>query len=182
MTCPVRPPYSAPCNRHVRKLPSPSDSPVTPSTLQSPLYSDEATMSTTAPRSSPSFSAQKPPYGVSGSKLPSNLLTTKPKTLLEKHPLRTPTHSKTPPSIQGENPVPRNHGRGLRSSTLPNLSRHTASLHYIHEIITFLQSKCIHQKDLDRIFGMCPQILNSTFKADLNPVFNFISYDLKVPN
>ncbi|KAK6150085.1 hypothetical protein DH2020_017610 [Rehmannia glutinosa] len=63
-----------------------------------------------------------------------------------------------------------------------NPSLHAASLHSIHAIVTFLQSKGIHVKDLGRIFGMCPTILTSDIKTDLNPVFNFLSYDLKVPD
>ncbi|PQM42877.1 uncharacterized protein Pyn_39152 [Prunus yedoensis var. nudiflora] len=61
-----------------------------------------------------------------------------------------------------------------------NPSLHTASLHSIHSIISFLQSKGI-QKDLPKIFGMCPNILTSSIKSDLNPVFIFLSEDLKVP-
>ncbi|KAJ8546547.1 hypothetical protein K7X08_032621 [Anisodus acutangulus] len=57
---------------------------------------------------------------------------------------------------------------------------HTTSLHTIHSIITFLQSKGIHQKDFARIFGMCPTILTSDIKSQLNPIFNFLSNDLGV--
>lgn len=63
-----------------------------------------------------------------------------------------------------------------------NPSLHTASLHSIQEIVTFLESKGIHQKDLGRIFGMCPKVLTSDIKSELNPVFNFLSYELKVPD
>lgn len=35
---------------------------------------------------------------------------------------------------------------------------------------------------MGRIFGMCPKILTSNTKTDLNPVFNFLSCDLKVPD
>lgn len=62
-----------------------------------------------------------------------------------------------------------------------NPSLHKASLDSIQSIITFLQSKGIHQKDLARIFGMCPKILTSDIRTDLNPVFNFLYLDLKVP-
>ncbi|KAF7119311.1 hypothetical protein RHSIM_Rhsim13G0117100 [Rhododendron simsii] len=62
-----------------------------------------------------------------------------------------------------------------------NPSLHSASLHSIHSIISFLQSKGIHQKDMGRIFGMCPQILTSNIKSDLIPVFNFLFHDLRVP-
>ncbi|KAA8514893.1 hypothetical protein F0562_018072 [Nyssa sinensis] len=63
-----------------------------------------------------------------------------------------------------------------------NPSLHSATLQSIHSIISFLQSKGIHQKDLGRIFGMCPKILTSDIKTDLNPVFTFLSQDLKVPD
>ncbi|KAL2524430.1 Mitochondrial transcription termination factor family protein [Abeliophyllum distichum] len=131
--------------------------------------------------SSPCFSAQKPPSGVSSSKSQTNLLTTKPKTLLEKHPLYTPTHTKI--SLQFKEKILCLEIMGIDSGRAlsQNPSLHSASLHSIHEIITFLQSKGIHHKDLGRIFGMCPQILTSDIKTDLNPVFNFLSYDLKVP-
>lgn len=59
---------------------------------------------------------------------------------------------------------------------------HSASLDTIHSIINFLESKGIQQKDLGRIFGMCPRILTSDIQTDLTPVFNFLSYDLKVPD
>lgn len=62
-----------------------------------------------------------------------------------------------------------------------NPSLHSASLQSIEYIISFLQSKGIHQKDMGRIFGMCPQILTSDIKTDLIPVFNFLFHDLKVP-
>ncbi|CAI9760078.1 unnamed protein product [Fraxinus pennsylvanica] len=141
-------------------------------------------MSTAAPPfcSSPSFSAQRPPSGDSSSKSQSNLLTTKPKTLLEKHPLYTPTHSKI--SLQFKEKILCLEIMGVDSGRAlsQNPSLHTASLHCIQQIITFLQSKGIHQKDLGRIFGMCPQILTSDIKTDLNPVFNFLSYDLNVPD
>ncbi|XP_042519698.1 transcription termination factor MTEF1, chloroplastic [Macadamia integrifolia] len=63
-----------------------------------------------------------------------------------------------------------------------NPSLHTASLHSINSIISFLQSKGIHQKDLGRIFGMCPKILTSSIKDELVHVFQFLSQDLKVPD
>ncbi|KAE8719997.1 Detected protein of confused Function [Hibiscus syriacus] len=59
-----------------------------------------------------------------------------------------------------------------------NPSLHTTSLDSLNSIISFLQSKGIHQKDFPRIFGMCPKILTSNIKTDLNPVFSFLSQDL----
>ncbi|XP_068657287.1 transcription termination factor MTEF1, chloroplastic [Aristolochia californica] len=62
-----------------------------------------------------------------------------------------------------------------------NPSLHTASLDSIHSVISFLQSKGIHQKDLGRILGMCPKIITSDVRTQLLPVFTFLSQDLKVP-
>eukprot|EP00268_Persea_americana_P050172 TRINITY_DN543_c0_g1_i1.p1 TRINITY_DN543_c0_g1~~TRINITY_DN543_c0_g1_i1.p1 ORF type:complete len:302 (+),score=87.79 TRINITY_DN543_c0_g1_i1:87-992(+) len=62
-----------------------------------------------------------------------------------------------------------------------NPSLQTASLHSIHSVISYLQSKGIRQKDLPRIFGMCPTILTSDIKLQLSPVFQFLSHDLHVP-
>ncbi|KAI3888638.1 hypothetical protein MKX03_030915 [Papaver bracteatum] len=59
---------------------------------------------------------------------------------------------------------------------------HEATLDSIHQVIRFLQSKGIQQKDMGRIFGMCPRILTSNIKADLAPVFKFLSHDLNVPS
>ncbi|XP_077242235.1 mitochondrial transcription termination factor family protein [Tasmannia lanceolata] len=62
-----------------------------------------------------------------------------------------------------------------------NPSLQTATLASIHSITSFLQSKGIHQKDMGRIFGMCPKILTSNIRHDLKPVFQFLSQDLNVP-
>ncbi|KAG9439381.1 hypothetical protein H6P81_019546 [Aristolochia fimbriata] len=62
-----------------------------------------------------------------------------------------------------------------------NPSLQTASLDSIHSVVSFLQSKGIHQKDLGRILGMCPTILTSDVRTQLLPVFAFLSQDLKVP-
>lgn len=62
-----------------------------------------------------------------------------------------------------------------------NPSLNSASLHTIQSVISFLQSKGIHQKDLRRIFGMCPTILTSDITAQVSPVFHFLSHDLGVP-
>lgn len=63
-----------------------------------------------------------------------------------------------------------------------NPSLHSVTLESIHSVISFLQSKGIHQKDFAKIFGMCPKILTSDVKTDLIPVFNFLSEDLKIPD
>ncbi|CAA2962940.1 transcription termination factor MTEF1, chloroplastic [Olea europaea subsp. europaea] len=88
--------------------------------------------------SSPCFSAQKSPYGVSDSRIESNLLTTNTKTLLEKLSLYTPTHSKI--SLQFKEKIPRLEIMGIDSGRAlsENPFLHTASLHSINEIITFL--------------------------------------------
>ncbi|KAL2473818.1 hypothetical protein Fot_49554 [Forsythia ovata] len=89
--------------------------------LQPPLYRGGATMPTGATpfHSSPCFSAQKPPSGVSSSKPQTNLLTTKPKTLLEKHPLYTPTHTKISLQFKEKILCLEIMGIDFRSSTLP---------------------------------------------------------------
>ncbi|KAL7129636.1 hypothetical protein ABFS83_13G081600 [Erythranthe nasuta] len=111
-----------------------------------------------------------------------NLLTGKPKTLLHTNPLYQTTHANL--SFEFKEKIlcleimGVNSGRALAQ----NPSLRTVSLHSIHEIVTFLQSKGIHLKDLGRIFGMCPSILTSRIKSDLDPVFDFLSSDLKVPD
>lgn len=110
------------------------------------------------------------------------LLTTKPKTLLHKHPLYQTTHTNI--SFQFKEKILCLEIMGVDSGRAlsVNPALHTASLHTIHAIVTFLQSKGIHLKDLGRIFGMCPTILTSDIKSDLAPVFSFLSHDLRVPD
>ncbi|GAA0166150.1 hypothetical protein Leryth_013642 [Lithospermum erythrorhizon] len=105
-----------------------------------------------------------------------------PKSLLHKHPLWSPTHKNI--SLQFKEKILCLEILGVDSgrALAQNPCLHTASLHSIHSIINFLESKGIQQKDLGRIFGMCPRILTSDIKTNLYPVFNFISYDLKVPD
>jgi mTERF domain-containing protein len=111
---------------------------------------------------------------------PTNL-TPKPKSFLQNNPLYTPTHEKL--SLQFKEKILCLEVMGIDSgkalSQNPNL--HTATLESIHSIITFLLSKGIQHKDLPRIFGMCPTILTSDIKTDLNPVFDFLVQELKVP-
>ncbi|KAL2244646.1 transcription termination factor MTEF1, chloroplastic [Sesamum indicum] len=130
-------------------------------------------------RSSMCFSSPKPAPSLEQQ---SNHLTAKPKTLLHKHPLYQSTHANI--SFQFKEKILCLEIMGVDSgrALAQNPSLHTASLHSIHAIVTFLQSKGIHLKDLGRIFGMCPTILTSDIKTDLNPVFNFLSYDLRVPD
>ncbi|KAL7212513.1 hypothetical protein ACSBR2_015245 [Camellia fascicularis] len=132
--------------------------------------------------SSQNPSAQPPP----SNSQPTNtvdLLAAKPtKSILEKHPLYLQTHSSL--SLQFKEKILFLEIMGVDSGKALSLnpSLHTTSLHSIHSIIFFLQTKGIHQKDLPRIFGMCPQILTSNIKTHLNPVFNFLSHDLRVPD
>ncbi|KAL4563455.1 hypothetical protein LXL04_027497 [Taraxacum kok-saghyz] len=109
-------------------------------------------------------------------------LSKKPKTILHKHPLYTPTHTKL--SLQFKEKILCLEVMGIDSGKALSLnpSIHSTSLDCIHSIITFLQSKGIQQKDLPRIIGMCPQILTSTVASDLIPVFNFLSHDLRIPD
>lgn len=104
-----------------------------------------------------------------------NLSTPKPKTLLQKIP---------PPSDQFKEKVLCLEIMGVDSGRALSLnpSLQTVSLDSIHSIITYLQTKGIHQKDFGRIFGMCPKILTASIKKDLMPVFQFISTDLGVPS
>jgi len=51
----------------------------------------------------------------------------------------------------------------------------------IHAVVSFLQSRGLQFKDLGRVFGMCPSVLTAGVRADLRPVFAFLSEDLGVP-
>ncbi|TVU44719.1 hypothetical protein EJB05_04170 [Eragrostis curvula] len=51
----------------------------------------------------------------------------------------------------------------------------------IHAVVTFLQSRGLHFKDLGRVFGMCPSVLTASVRAHLRPVFAFLSDDLGLP-
>ncbi|XP_010509731.1 PREDICTED: transcription termination factor MTEF1, chloroplastic-like [Camelina sativa] len=57
----------------------------------------------------------------------------------------------------------------------------SASLDSIESVLHFLQSRGIYPNDLPRILGMCPTILTSDIRTELNPVFMFLSNDLNVP-
>lgn len=128
------------------------------------------------------FSVQKlPSPSPSPSEQQMSLLSTKPKSILQKNPLYQPTHKNI--SLQFKEKILCLEIMGVDSGKAlsQNPCLHTASLHTIHSIITFLQSKGLHQKDFARIFGMCPRILTSDIRCELNPVFNFLSKDLRVP-
>ncbi|XP_047086870.1 transcription termination factor MTEF1, chloroplastic-like [Lolium rigidum] len=69
------------------------------------------------------------------------------------------------------------YGRAL--SLNPDLRE--ASPESIHAVVTFLQSRGLHFRDLGRVFGMCPSVLTASVRADLRPVFAFLTDDLGVP-
>ncbi|OWM85503.1 hypothetical protein CDL15_Pgr019127 [Punica granatum] len=123
----------------------------------------------------------------SSSSYPNSQLSTKPaikpqsSSLLQEHPLYSPAHSNI--SLQFKEKILCLEIMGVDSGRALSLnpSLHSVSLHSIHSVVSFLQSKGIHQKDLARIFGMCPRILSSDIRSDLAPVFAFLSQDLKVP-
>ncbi|GMH01464.1 hypothetical protein Nepgr_003303 [Nepenthes gracilis] len=104
-----------------------------------------------------------------------------PKSLLQKHPLYS--HTQTNLSLPFKEKILCLEILGIDSGKALSLnpSLHTASLQAIHNILSYLQSKGIHQKDFPRIVGMCPQLITSDIKTDLNPVFNFLSQELRVP-
>ncbi|XVF40083.1 hypothetical protein PTKIN_Ptkin01aG0083500 [Pterospermum kingtungense] len=135
----------------------------------------------TALQSSLCISSQKPSFSPSNSQETNTLSAAKPKSLLHKHPLYTSTHQNL--SLQIKEKILCLEIMGIDSGKVLSLnpSLHTTSLDSLHSIISFLQSKGIHQKDFPRIFGMCPKILTSNTKTDLNPVFSFLSQDLNVP-
>ncbi|KAL6636801.1 hypothetical protein ACP70R_024373 [Stipagrostis hirtigluma subsp. patula] len=56
-----------------------------------------------------------------------------------------------------------------------------ASPESIHAVVSFLQSRGLHFKDLGRVLGMCPSVLTASVRAHLRPVFAFLSDDLGVP-
>ncbi|WOH12057.1 hypothetical protein DCAR_0831556 [Daucus carota subsp. sativus] len=130
-------------------------------------------------QSSLCFSSYKPSPSLL-SQEPQNLSPPKPKSL-HKNTLYSTTHTNLSHQFKEKILCLEIMGVDSGKALSLNPSLHRASLHSIQAIITFLQSKGIHQKDLARIFGMCPKILTSDIKTDLNPVFNFLYLDLKVP-
>ncbi|KAF3650712.1 hypothetical protein FXO38_17021 [Capsicum annuum] len=145
-----------------------------------------STVTTSSFHSSLCFSIKKSPLPSSSSSCSDHqqislLSTTKPKSILQNNPLYQPTHKNI--SLQFKEKILCLEILGVDSgkalSQNPNL--HNAPLRAIDSIITFLQSKGLYQKDFARIFGMCPAILTSDIKTELNPVFNFLTFDLRVP-
>ncbi|XP_065878888.1 transcription termination factor MTEF1, chloroplastic [Euphorbia lathyris] len=118
----------------------------------------------------------------SNSKQPNAHLSAKPtKSVLQHHPLYTPLNTNISSQIKEKILCLELMGVDCGKALSLNPSLHSASLNSIHSIISFLQTKGIRQKDLPRIFGMCPLILTSNVKTHLTPVFDFLSNDLKVP-
>ncbi|XP_021889781.1 transcription termination factor MTEF1, chloroplastic [Carica papaya] len=129
-----------------------------------------------------SSSSSSSSFSHSNSHQPNTLLAAKPKSLLQKNPLYVAVNSTVPSQIKEKILCLELMGVDSGKALALNPSLHSASLHSIESIVSFLQSKGIHQKDLPRIVGMCPQILTSNVKTELNPVFSFLSHDLKVPD
>ncbi|CAN6281093.1 unnamed protein product [Urochloa humidicola] len=70
------------------------------------------------------------------------------------------------------------YGRALEQ----NPALRDAAPESIHAVVSFLQSRGLHFKDLGRVFGMCPSVLTASVRGDLRPVFAFLSDDLGVPD
>ncbi|XP_027338525.1 transcription termination factor MTEF1, chloroplastic [Abrus precatorius] len=105
----------------------------------------------------------------------------KPKSVLQNHPLYTPTNAKLSLEFKEKILCLEVMGVDAGKALSQNPDLRTATMESIHSIISFLLSKGLHEKDLPRIFGMCPKILTSDIKTDLSPVFDFILRELKVP-
>ncbi|CAN6303286.1 unnamed protein product [Urochloa humidicola] len=69
------------------------------------------------------------------------------------------------------------YGRALEQ----NPALRDAAPESIHAVVSFLQSRGLHFKDLGRVFGMCPSVLTASVRGNLRPVFAFLSDDLGVP-
>lgn len=134
-----------------------------------------------SPPQPPSPRPSPPPSSLSSSTT-TQLATKLPKSLLHKHPLYTPTNPHV--SLQFKEKILCLEIMGIDASRALalNPSLRSASLHSIHSVVSFLQSKGVHQKDLARIFGMCPGLLTADVESDLCPVFGFLSRDLRVPD
>ncbi|XP_062150096.1 transcription termination factor MTEF1, chloroplastic [Alnus glutinosa] len=128
------------------------------------------------------FSPQKPSSPPLNCQQSQTTLAAKPKSVLQNHPLYTTTHENLSLQIKEKILCLEIMGVDSGRALSQNPSLHAATLESIHSIISFLQSKGIRQKDLPRIFGMCPKILTSDIKTDLNPIFNFLSQYLGVPD
>lgn len=72
-------------------------------------------------------------------------------------------------------------GVDFRKALEINPSIGSTSLQSLHNVVHFLQQMGMQHKDLGRIFGMCPHVLTSSIDQDLVPVFNFLVYEVKIP-
>ncbi|XP_030480946.2 transcription termination factor MTEF1, chloroplastic [Cannabis sativa] len=136
-----------------------------------PSSSSSSSSSSSQSSSSSSFSLPNMP-----------LIPPKPnKSLLHKHPLYAPTQSNLSLQIKEKIVCLEIMGIDSGKALAKNPSLHTTTLDSIQSTISFLRSKGIQQKDLKKIFGMCPKILTSDIAADLIPIFDFLAQDLQVP-
>ncbi|KAL5537391.1 hypothetical protein UlMin_045642 [Ulmus minor] len=101
------------------------------------------------------------PFPPSNSHLPNTPLTpTKPNKILQKHYLYAPKHKNL--SLQFKEKILCLKIMGVDSGK------------------ALSQNPSLH-KDLTKNFVMCPKILTSNVNSDLNPIFNFLFQELKVP-
>ncbi|CAN6996146.1 unnamed protein product [Brassica rapa subsp. trilocularis] len=116
---------------------------------------------------------------------PQQSLSTKPttiKTTLHTHPLFTVADQAV--TLQMKEKILCLELMGIDSGKALSLNPflRSASLDSVESVLNFLQSKGIYPNDLPRILGMCPKILTSDIRTELNPVFTFLSSDLHVPD
>ncbi|CAG7874602.1 unnamed protein product [Brassica rapa] len=116
---------------------------------------------------------------------PQQPLSTKPttiKTTLHTHPLFTVADQAV--TLQMKEKILCLELMGIDSGKALSLNPflRSASLDSVESVLNFLQSKGIYPNDLPRILGMCPKILTSDIRTELNPVFMFLSSDLHVPD
>eukprot|EP01018_Ginkgo_biloba_P029681 Gb_04089 [translate_table: standard] len=72
-------------------------------------------------------------------------------------------------------------GVDSRKALTNNPAIRSMSLETMQTVVRFLEQMGMMQKDLGRIFGMCPQILSSNIDEDLVPVFNFLVDEVNIP-
>ncbi|XP_051134847.1 transcription termination factor MTEF1, chloroplastic-like [Andrographis paniculata] len=126
------------------------------------------------------FSSQKPI--AADPEQPTNVFAVKPKISLQKHTDNQQTKAGISQQFKEKILCLEIMGVDSGQALARNPSLREAPVDSINSVISFLQSKGVHIKDLGRIFGMCPRILTSNIKSDLDPVFSFLSSDLGVPD
>ncbi|GAB2220448.1 hypothetical protein Droror1_Dr00008099 [Drosera rotundifolia] len=112
---------------------------------------------------------------------PAQPLSTTTTTPLRNNPLYTQTQTSLPLNFKEKILCLEILGIDSGKALALNPALHAATLHSIHSVLSFLDSKGIHQNDLKKIVGMCPTVLTSSIRGDLIPVFEFLSRDLRVP-